>query len=62
MAISANGSAIVADTSVTLPTVTNLQIGGLDGLAGVLNLDGWIRAVKIYPARVADAQLSLLSQ
>lgn len=62
VAISANGSAIVADTSVILPTVTNLQIGGLDGLAGVLNLDGWIRAVKIYPARVADAQLSLLSQ
>lgn len=57
-----NGSLIGSDTSGTLITSPSfMRIGNTDGNASYY-YNGWIRAVKYYPARATNAQLQLLTQ
>jgi hypothetical protein len=55
-----DGSLGPLDSSVSLPTVTQLRVGNRRGGADPLN--GHIRSFKYHPARVADTQLQLLTQ
>ncbi len=48
------------DTSVTLPSVDKLIVGG--NSSGNNNLNGTVNKLKYYPARVAGTQLQLLTQ
>jgi hypothetical protein len=57
-AVSVSGSTPLTDTSGTIPTVTQLNIGG-EGGTGVLN--GHIRSIRYYPSRLTNAQLQALT-
>jgi hypothetical protein len=58
-AASTNGSAITADTSGTLPTVSQLQIGKSGANSQAWN--GHLRRFTYYPRRLSNAQLQELS-
>jgi hypothetical protein len=58
-AISLNGGSLNTDTSGTVPTVTQAQIG--NRASGDRNMNGHIRTLTYYPQRLADAQLQALS-
>ncbi len=55
---SVTSGAVATDTSGTVPTVTQLSLGG-PSTTGILN--GHIRTLTYYPQRLADAQLQALS-
>ncbi|HNQ92242.1 MAG TPA: hypothetical protein PKI93_04850, partial [Alphaproteobacteria bacterium] len=55
----ANGGAVQSGTYSASPTITNLDIGRNLSTA---YLNGWIKKLKYYPARVSDTQLQLLTQ
>lgn len=57
-AVSNNGSAAVTATSGTVPTVSQLSIGGLNTGS---QLNGHVRRLTYYPVRLSDAQLVALS-
>ena len=57
-AFSVNGAAVGTDTSGTIPTVNQLQVGRT-GTSILLN--GHIRNIRFIPARAADFQLQALS-
>jgi len=56
---STGGSAVVTDTSVTLPTPTGMSIGSLtQGWSGAASyLNGWISSLSYYPVRAGDTLL-----
>jgi len=58
---SANGSAVITDTSVGVPTVNKLQIGGLDNSISY-GMNGTLQKLKYYPLRSSNTQLQLLTQ
>lgn len=51
---------LATDTLGSVPLVTSFFIGSQNGISSFLN--GNIRSLKYYPARVTDAQLQLLTQ
>lgn len=51
--------AVATDTSGTIPTLTQLSLGGSPLAGGLLN--GHIRNVTYYPTRLTDAQLQALA-
>jgi hypothetical protein len=51
--------AVVTDTSGTMPTVTQLSLGGSSLAGGLLN--GHLRNITYYPTRLTDAQLQALT-
>jgi hypothetical protein len=53
-----NGTLLTQDTSVTLPTVTQMQFGNGPGTSC---WNGYIRRVQYYPARLPDAQLQRIT-
>jgi hypothetical protein len=55
-----DGGAVSADTSGTVPTVTQMQIGNLIG-STAFALNGHIRSIQFYPVRLADFQLQALT-
>ena len=55
----ANGTIGTLDTAMTIPTVTQAQIGGLT--AALNSLNGHIRKLAYYPIRVTNAQLQGLT-
>jgi hypothetical protein len=57
-AASVNGSAVLTDTSGTVPTVAALNLGS-EGGAGCIN--GHIRSIRYYPTRLTNAQLQALT-
>ena len=57
---SANGTLGTLDTAMTIPVVTQLQIGTQVGLA-VPVLNGTIKKLAYYPIRCTDAQLQALT-
>ena len=56
----ANGTIGTLDTVMTIPVVTQLQIGSQTGSAAQ-TLNGTIRKLSYYPLRVTDAQLVALT-
>ncbi len=56
----ANGSIGTLDTAMTIPVVTQLQIGSQTGSA-TQTLNGTIKKIAYYPLRVTDAQLQALT-
>ncbi len=58
--LSLNGAATVTDTLGTLPTVTQLQLGHLDGTTTFV-LNGWLQRLNYFNARQPDATLRSLS-
>lgn len=60
---STGGSAVVTDTSVTLPTPTGMSIGSLtQGWSGGASyLNGWIQSIAYYPVRLPNSTLQALS-
>ncbi len=56
----ANGVLGTVDTSVTLPSLTQLRVGNQRGGSSPLN--GWMQKVRYYPQRVTSTQLQLLTQ
>lgn len=60
-AASVNGGAIVSDTAGTVPVVNRLNIG-VSALGTSGNLNGYIRKLAFYPARLPDAQLQALTR
>jgi hypothetical protein len=59
IALSSNGSAAGTDTSATIPTVNQLNIGVFIPTSVYLN--GHIRAITYYNTRLPDAQLQALT-
>jgi hypothetical protein len=59
MAVSINGAATVADTSVTISAKTQLAIG--NRATGERALNGTIRKIAYYPIRCTNAQLVALT-
>jgi hypothetical protein len=59
MAVSINGAATVADTSVTISAKTQLAIG--DRATGGRSLNGTISKLAYYPLRVSNANLQALT-
>ena len=57
--VSLNGGAVTADTSGTVPSVSQINIGGFVTGSGYLN--GYIRRIAYYPARLVNAQLQALT-
>jgi hypothetical protein len=57
---SLNGGALSTDTVATVPTVTQLTLGRDQGGSSCIN--GHIRSVNYYPARLADFQLQALTE
>ncbi len=57
-AASLNGAAAVTDTTGTIPTVTQMQIGTGPALA---NVNGTIRRIAYYPVRLANTTLQALT-
>jgi hypothetical protein len=55
-----NGAAAITDTSLTLPTVQQLDIGNNGALSGNY-LNGTIRRIAYYPTRLPDATLQALT-
>jgi hypothetical protein len=60
-AASSNASAVATDTSGLVPTVNQLQIGGLDG-ATVQQLNGWLQQIKYWPQRLINAEVQAFSK
>lgn len=60
-AYSANGSAAVLDTTVTLPTGLNIANLGGTLSAGANRLNGWLRNIKYYNTRLSNANLQKLT-
>jgi hypothetical protein len=62
-AISRNGGAVTTDTSATVPSVNTAYFGiGADGSStGAQILNGHIRRLTYYPARLVNAQLQALT-
>jgi hypothetical protein len=58
--VSANGSAITVDSAVTLPTVSQLDIGARAGSNQILN--STIKRLTYWPIRLADTTLQAISQ
>lgn len=59
-AASGNGSTPSTDTTGTVPTVTQAQIGNGTG-SGIVNLNGWIARLAYYPTRLPNATLVALT-
>jgi len=59
IAFSANGGAVVTDTSATIPTVNQSQFGFRAG--GAVHLNNTIRSIRYYPVRNANSQLQALT-
>lgn len=47
------------DTTSSIPTLTTLNIGTN---RGTHHLNGWVKSISYFPARVLDAQIQLLTQ
>jgi hypothetical protein len=58
--VSANGSAITVDSAVTLPTVSQLDIGARAGSTQILN--STIKRLTYWPTRLADNTLQAITQ
>ena len=60
-----NGGTIAFDTSVTLPTLTHLRIGGLAATSpatgNAFEANGHIRKIAYYPKRLSNALLQSLT-
>lgn len=56
---SVNGVAAVVDSTVTIPTVTQLVIGGRSEFTNPLN--GHIRKLAFYSRRFANSELQAIS-
>ncbi len=56
-----DGGTVATAATASIPTVTQLQIGNLDGGFGSNNLDGWIKKFVYYPRRLADNYLKSLT-
>lgn len=54
-AASTNGATPGTDTSGTVPTVTQMIMGGRPAGANILN--GWLRRIAYYPRRLSNAEL-----
>jgi len=52
-----NGSAVAVDTAGTIPTVTQMRIGGVSPVAAYLN--GRIRKIQYWNTRLTDSQLQV---
>jgi hypothetical protein len=55
----ANGTLGSFDTNMTIPVVTQAQIGGLT--ASLLPLNGTVRQIVYYPRRLTDAELQAIT-
>jgi hypothetical protein len=55
----ANGTLGTLDTAMTIPVVTQAQIGGLT--ASLLPLNGTVRQIVYYPRRLTDAELQAIT-
>ncbi len=55
-----NGATTLTDTSTTLPEVILLSIGGVNALSGNF-LNGTIKRLTYYPARLTNAQLQAIT-
>jgi hypothetical protein len=64
-AVCVNGGAVATDTSVTLPTLTHLRIGGLavtsPATGNGFPLNGHIRKIAYWPKRLSNALLQSLT-
>jgi hypothetical protein len=58
--VSANGSAITVDSAVTLPTVSQLDVGARAGSTQMLN--STIKRFTYWPTRLADNTLQAITQ
>ena len=58
--VSANGSAITVDSAVTLPTVSQLDVGARAGSNQILN--STIKRLTFWPTRLADITLQQITQ
>jgi hypothetical protein len=58
--VAANGTLGTLDTAMTIPVVTQLQIGSQTGSV-TQTLNGTIKKIAYYPLRVTDAQLQALT-
>jgi hypothetical protein len=58
--VSANGSAITVDSAVTLPTVSQLDVGARAGSTQILN--STIKRLAYWPTRLADTTLQQITQ
>ncbi len=56
----ADGANRGTDNALTMPTITQLRVGGLG--TGSESLNGAIQTLKYYPVRIPNAQLQLLTQ
>jgi hypothetical protein len=61
-AATANGGAVVTDTTGTVPSnMVSLAIGSLSAATGALSWNGHVRSIRYYPARLSNAQLQTLT-
>jgi len=60
--IAANGLLGTEDTSVTLPTVSTLYIGGEPTLAATTTLNGHIRRLTYWPTRLPNSTIQAVTQ
>ena len=58
--VSANGSAITVDSAVTLPTVSQLDVGARAGSSQILN--STIKRLTYFPTRLPDNTLQSITQ
>ena len=59
--ISVNGAAALSDSSVTVPLVNKLDIGGANG-AAIKEFNGHIRRFVFWPTRLINTTLELITQ
>ena len=59
--ISVNGAAALSDSSVTVPLVNKLDIGGANG-AAIKEFNGHIRRLTFFPQRLPNSTLQALTQ
>jgi hypothetical protein len=59
VAAATNGEVTATDTSVTLPTVQEMRIGGDGGSSNIFN--GTIRRLAYYPRRLSHTELQLIT-
>ena len=59
--ISVNGAAALSDSSVTVPLVNKLDIGGANG-AAIKEFNGHIRRLTFFPQRLPNSTLPALTQ
>lgn len=60
-AAASNGGAVASDTSGAVPALDRLAIGSYEGGTGGNYLNGWIKSLTFYAARLADAKLQELT-